>query len=868
MIPLTLGGYGCSFGYPIHYIRFEMKKSPWFKVLEDVSLLGSGVGAVASIVLNQASYAVAPLTLALALGALNRNRDDLTDQEQEAALAELNQRLASEVNLLKQQVDALPAPETIDQAQQGILSKNQELAEQLYAEIALVQQEVHRRLVPLERQEFEVFRQDLTFLSERYSLLSEGFAHLHTELSQRSTTSRADQLETLINQLRVEITDVQVTLETLANQTRPNLALVQEQVARLDRQFGKLPPPVDVGTMRQEVSELVKVIADLVPRRDVVALTQDVQDLQQQQAGLKESLFAIETAALNLKRALRHPQTGSQSGLQPDTDTNEPGDISIYPELQELAIHYLSHVRSQLETVQSFANSLTKQQKQLRQQMNQLPQALDAVAVQRQLTELSQRLPSTEHALESFKERVQSVIQQELQYLNTHLKTLPGAASSELVFDFHTAPAHAAGASSNTVLLTEALQNAQERLILIWPWAGQCGLDEGLMQKFEAFLEQNRRLDLGWCHLAERDENRFLSKMIRGWMKSAHKPGDLQQTLRLLLYLKRSYPHTFQFKVLGTHENFLVSDNAVAILGITDALTPTTTFPELQLKLRSRDSAVVQRLIQRYEAPSLDANDLVSYWNRAVTRHDLGDKLGAITDFTHLLNVSPDDAIVYNYRGLAYYDCGDMAAAIDDFTESLQLNPEQVAAYCNRAFIRAEQGDQAGAISDYSLAVQAHSDCAIAYFYRGMTWQKFGNAQEAISDYTEAIYLEPDSAVARYYRGLAWQRVENLQGAIVDLKAAASLFKARGSKTNAEKALKHLDKLQDLFESDASLNAPDRSTAFMPEPRSNAVESESVMNFLQEISNWVSSNGQATHADPEAATHSASGNGHFRKDEG
>lgn len=848
-----------------------MKKSPWFKVLEDVSLLGSGVGAVASIVLNQASFAVAPLTLALALGALNRNREDLTDQEQEAALADLNQRLASEVGLLKQQVDAMPAPEFIHQAQQGMLSKNQELAEQLYAEIAKVQQEVHQRLVPLERQEFEVFRQDLTFLSERYSLLSEGFAHLHTELSQQSNPTRVDQLEALINQLRVEITDVQATLETLSSQTRPNLALMQEQVARLDRQFGKLPPPVDVGAMRQEVSELVKVIADLVPRRDVAALANDVQDLQRQQEKLRESLFAIETAALTLKRALHQSGAQTNSGTEAEgaqaADLTATGDISIYPELQELAVNYLSHVRSQLETVQTVTQGLAKQHKQLREQMHQLPQTLDGVSIQRQLTELSQRIPSTETALEGFKSQVQSVIQQELQYLNHHLQTLPGAAGSELVFDFPVPTAHSrnTSASGDTALLTEALQTTQERLILIWPWSNQSSLDEVLIQKFEAFLEQNRRLDLGWCHIAERDENRFLGKMMRGWMKSSRHQGDLQQTLRLLLYLKRSYPDTFQFKVLGTNENFLVSDNTFAILGIADTLYPTTSFPELQLKLRTRESAVVQRLVQRYDAPNLEADNLTAYWNRAVTRYDLGDKVGAIADFTHILNSSPDDAVVYNYRGLAYYDCGDLKAAIEDFTESLQLNPDQVAAYCNRAFIRAEQGDRVGAIRDYSLAIQAQPDCALAYFYRGMTWQKFANSQEAISDYTEAVYLAPDSAVAHYYRGLAWQKVDNLQGAITDLKAAAHLFNQRGSKTNAQKALKHLAILQEQFESGVPLASRPSFAPSSPNlSRSAPTESDSVMNFLQEISNWVSSNG-STPAAPTIVQEAALGavkNGH------
>jgi tetratricopeptide (TPR) repeat protein len=269
--------------------------------------------------------------------------------------------------------------------------------------------------------------------------------------------------------------------------------------------------------------------------------------------------------------------------------------------------------------------------------------------------------------------------------------------------------------------------------------------------------------------------------------------------LHQLLHLKRTYPANFQFKILGTSENFLVSDQTFAVLGIADALKTNTAFPELQLKLKTREPEAIQRLINRFDDPALEADDLVSHWNRGVTRHDLGDKTGAIADYTQILNHSAEDAITYNYRGIAHYDAGNSPNAIADLTQSIQLNPQQVAAYCNRGFIRAEQSDLTGAIADYTQATQNRPDWAIAYLYRGMAWQKLERYQEAIADYSEATDLTPNSAVARYYRGLAWQKLGNYVGAIVDLEAAATLFAARGSRTNAQKAQKNLIKLRHLL---------------------------------------------------------------------
>jgi tetratricopeptide (TPR) repeat protein len=802
-----------------------MKKNPWLKYLENASLLGSGMGAVASIVLNQASYAVAPLTIALALGALNRNREDQTHRQQrKAALTEFNDRFTLEVRLLKQQMAVLPTPETIHRLKKGMILQNRELAQDLYAEVALVQGELHRRLVALEEQKLTHVRQDLQVLSDRYVQLSQGVEQLQGQLQpQTASTAAPAQVEALIQQLWREVTDIQMGLESLTSQTRPNLALLQEQLSRLDREMTKRTPAAEHSSMRREMSEVIKLMAELTPKRETTALSHDVQDLQQQQDAMQQSLVAIETAVLRLGQlysqaaqtghseqadgpALLSPATAqplfpleAMVPLEehPELDWDET-IVRIYPELQNVAVAYLGRVRSQLEAVQHFAENLAEQQRQLQTQVNSLPQTPELLQVQHQLNDLTQRLPSTEQALDSFKARVQQVVQQELAYINQHFRSLPAAPQSELVFDVSSFQAGSRELSGRSAMLTAALQQTEHRLILIWPWSPDCHLDDQLLQDLEQFLQRHRRLDLGWCHQAERSPHRLLSKMQRGWMSDAQTSSRLQASLRKLLALKQTYADRFQFKILGTTENFLVSDQSYALLGIADGLQTATHFPELQLRLRTHDPQMIQRLIQRYDYPELDATDLAAYWNRAVTRYDLGDKLGAIADYTHILSVHPDDAIAHNYRGLAHYEVGHATAAMADFTTAIALNPEQAAAYCNRAFIRAEQGDLHSALDDYNRAVHAQPDCAIAYFYRGMTWQKLENHQEAISDYTEALYLSPQSAVSRYYRGLAWHKVANLQGAMADLSVAANLFSVRGQRSNAQKAQKQLAKLQQL----------------------------------------------------------------------
>lgn len=783
-----------------------MKKNSWLHALENVSLIGLGAGSVASIVLQQIFYTTAPLSLLVVLGIFNRRKLAQLGERRDSTLAETDQYLALQVDRLHQQVSSLPTPESINRINRNLLVKNQELSDKVYHEVSTLKQNLHQRLAAVEQQGLGAVRQDVRQLMERCNDLMETVNHLGADVGNLSAQVRTDSVRTTVEQLKLSVATLQTNLENLTHHTKPNLSSLQEHITRLDRQFNKLPPPVDLTSLKQEVSELIKIVADLVPRRDLSSLLGTMNELQQQQDTLKHSIVAIETAALNFKRTLselprpfetapdflRDPNSnGRVSGFGDREAAEGPIAATVYPELQELTIRYFETLRVQIQQIQDLTRQLSQQQQQLREQFGQF-HPLDVAALQRQLGELSQRLPISEGAIASLQNHLQSLQQQG----NSPL-IAPTSPRSELIFDLAPTEAEAIPVPTGSrAVLEQALEQTQQRLILIWPWADRCRLDEDLFQKFETFLRQQRQLEIGWCYLADRHEERWLSKMQRGWMSDFNQRGLVQETLQKLLQLKRQYPNQFQFKILGTSENFLVCDQAFAVLGITDALQTTTPFSELQLKLKTTDPSVIQRLIHRFDDSTLAADDLTSYWNRAVTRYDLGDKAGAIADFTHILSIYPDDAITYNYRGLAHYDLGDLTSAMTDFAEAIQINPQQPSPYCNRGFIRAEQGEYREAIGDYTQALQVCPHYAIAYFYRGLAQQKLENYGESITDFSDAIRFAPDSPVAYYYRGLTWQKLDNFAEAIADFELAAQFFWVRGSKANAQKAQANVAKLR------------------------------------------------------------------------
>ncbi len=59
--------------------------------------------------------------------------------------------------------------------------------------------------------------------------------------------------------------------------------------------------------------------------------------------------------------------------------------------------------------------------------------------------------------------------------------------------------------------------------------------------------------------------------------------------------------------------------------------------------------------------------------NRATARGALGDREGAIKDFTHAIRMEPGNATLYNQRGSCWEEEGDMERAMRDYNKAIEL---------------------------------------------------------------------------------------------------------------------------------------------------------------------------------------------------
>ncbi|WP_235334598.1 tetratricopeptide repeat protein [Aphanizomenon flos-aquae] len=67
----------------------------------------------------------------------------------------------------------------------------------------------------------------------------------------------------------------------------------------------------------------------------------------------------------------------------------------------------------------------------------------------------------------------------------------------------------------------------------------------------------------------------------------------------------------------------------------------------------------------------------LAYYGRGFVRNDLGDKQGAIDDYTLAIKFNPNDAYAYHGRGNVKSALGDKQGAIADFQQAVKLYQQQ-----------------------------------------------------------------------------------------------------------------------------------------------------------------------------------------------
>ena len=209
---------------------------------------------------------------------------------------------------------------------------------------------------------------------------------------------------------------------------------------------------------------------------------------------------------------------------------------------------------------------------------------------------------------------------------------------------------------------------------------------------------------------------------------------------------------------------------SVAVHRALDAQNLNFAIPSKYLKKLLEKSKPAKPLLQGKHSISAE-----TYFLWADTKYELGEYVGAIANYTKVIQLEPDNANAYYNRGLAKSLLKRYIHAIPDYDRAIRLKPDFAKAYVNRGIMKANLGQQFAAIADYDIAIRLKPDDADAYYNRGVAKFRLERYIAAIADYDIAIRLKPDDADAYYNRGLAKYNLKQYFAAITDCDIAIRL---------------------------------------------------------------------------------------------
>ncbi len=132
-------------------------------------------------------------------------------------------------------------------------------------------------------------------------------------------------------------------------------------------------------------------------------------------------------------------------------------------------------------------------------------------------------------------------------------------------------------------------------------------------------------------------------------------------------------------------------------------------------------------------AIKINSKDADSYDDRAMTRIELDDYRGGITDENVAIEIDPKNASYYINRGYAKMQLAEYKEAIADYDKSITISPSHKA-LANRGFAFLQLGAYQPAIEDFTQALEFYPKDHYVFYYRGLAYKGLGKKDQACSD--------------------------------------------------------------------------------------------------------------------------------------
>lgn len=199
--------------------------------------------------------------------------------------------------------------------------------------------------------------------------------------------------------------------------------------------------------------------------------------------------------------------------------------------------------------------------------------------------------------------------------------------------------------------------------------------------------------------------------------------------------------------------------------------------------------------IQEYTLAILDFENAVKKFgeeeivnfNLALAKDELGESEQAILELTKVIKLNPKFGDAYFFRANLKSSLGDKYGAISDYTKfintdnpSRSINNTFPKAYLKRGRIKSNLGDFNGAIEDLTQAIKIEPLEDDLFYERFQIKLKSNDLDSAAEDINKAITINPESALYFESRGKLNIKKSNFDAGILDFHKAVELMKIDG----------------------------------------------------------------------------------------
>ncbi|WP_373479851.1 tetratricopeptide repeat protein [Geminocystis sp.] len=164
-----------------------------------------------------------------------------------------------------------------------------------------------------------------------------------------------------------------------------------------------------------------------------------------------------------------------------------------------------------------------------------------------------------------------------------------------------------------------------------------------------------------------------------------------------------------------------------------------------------------------------------TYLLRGICKYRLGDKQGALSDFSQVIEFKNNNGLAYHWRGYIYQDLGNYEEALKNYNQEIVFNNLSFFAYYKRGLIYSKLNRLIEALEDYNMAIKINNSFFQIFYNRGGIYYQLEDKQSAIEDYKKALEVNPNLVEAYYNLGIIYQELGNYPKAIKSYQQAIRL---------------------------------------------------------------------------------------------